>query len=111
MLTVTESEPGSNGPPPLLVLLVTAAPAMQWNVTLMVAPLITEPDGAPLFELSSAALLTIVAMDTPPGMPELTVTAVAAPVPAQMASVFACWVGDTAMRSACRVELVTASRY
>src|SRR5437773_4175998 len=111
MLTVTESEPAFSGPAPLLVALVTATPARQWKVTRTVAPLITDPAAAPLLELSSAALLVMVAIDAEPaGMEDVTVTAVAPPVPAQTASAVVCCAGETATRSACRVELVTASR-
>ena len=65
-LTVTESEPGSRGPAPLLVAFVMTAPARQWKVTLMVPPLITEPAAVPLLELSSDARLTIDEIEPPP---------------------------------------------
>ena len=100
-LTVTESEPGSRGPAPLLVALVMTFPARQWKVTLMVPPLITEPAAVPLLELSSDAMLTIEAIELPPGgIDVVTVTADGPPAPAQTASAVACWDGDTAMRSA-----------
>jgi len=111
IFTATESEPGSSGPAPLLVAFVTAAPARQWKVTLTVAPVITEPDGAPLLELSNDALFAIVAIAlAPAGMEAVTVTAAGPPTPAQTASAVACCAGETATRSACRVEFVTASR-
>ena len=110
-LTVTESEPGSSGPAPLLVALVMTLPARQWNVTLMVPPLITEPAAVPLLELSSDAMLTIDAIGLPPGgIAVVTVTAEGPPAPAQTASAVECCAGETAMRSAWRAELVTASR-
>ena len=110
-LTVTESDPGSSGPAPLLVALVMTLPARQWKVTLMVPPLITEPAAVPLLELSSDAMLTIDAIGLPPGgIAVVTVTAEGPPAPAQTASAVACCVGETAMRSAWRAELVTASR-
>src|SRR5260370_8943079 len=109
-LAVTESEPGSNGPPPLAVALVTAEPLRQWNVIDSVDPASTEPAGGPLLELSSAASLAMVEMGPPArGLGELTVTA-SAPllVPAQTLSALACWAGDTATRVAYLTGLATA---
>src|SRR6266851_3802727 len=112
MLAVMESEPALEGPLPLLVALVTAAPFRQWTVTVKVAPAITDPAGVPLFELSSAAWLAIVAMAPPDGgIADTTVTARGPPpVPAHMLFAVVCWYEDTAMRKACRTELATASR-
>src|SRR6266849_3269985 len=112
MLAVMASDPALEGPLPLLVALVTAAPFKQWNVTLKVAPAITDPAGVPLLELSSAAWLAIVVMAPPAGgIADTTVTATGPlPVPAHMLFAVACWYEDTAMRRACRTELVTASR-
>jgi hypothetical protein len=92
MLAVTESDPGSEGPPPLLVAFVTAAPFKQWKVTLNVAPASTDPAGVPLFELSSAAWLAIVAMAPPAGgIADTSVTATGPlPVPAQMLFAVVC---------------------
>ncbi len=85
-LAVTESDPGLDGPCPLLVALVTAAPFRQWNVTLKVAPAMTELAGVPLLELSSAAWFAMVVMAPPEGgIADTTVTATGPPpVPAQM---------------------------
>ena len=112
MLAVTESDPVSEGPAPLLVAFVMAAPFKQWNVTLKVAPARTDPAGVPLLELSSAAWLAIVMMAPPDGgIADTTVTATGPlPVPAQMLFAVVCWYEDTAMRRAWRTELVTASR-
>jgi len=81
-------------------------------VTVKVAPARTDPAAVPSFELSSAAWLAMVPM-TPPdgGSGEVTETARGPPpVPAQTLSAVVCWEEDTAMRSACRTEFVTASR-
>src|SRR5258708_14710686 len=112
MLAVMESEPALEGPLPLLVAFVTAAPFRQWNVTVRVAPAITDPAGVPLFELSSAAWLAIVAMAPPDGGIADTPLTAPGPLPAPSPMVFAvvCWYEDTAIRNACRTELVTASR-
>src|SRR5258708_20633582 len=111
MLAVTESDPALDGPPPLLVALVTAAPFRQWNVTLRVAPASTEPAAVPLLELSSAAWLAIVAMAPPEGgIADTTVTATGPlPLPEQTLFAVVCSYEETAMRSAWRTELVTAS--
>src|SRR5258706_11971253 len=92
MLAVTESDPAFEGPPPLLVALVMAAPFRQWNVTLNVATASTDPAGVPLLELSSAAWLAIVAMAPPDGgIAETTVTATGPlPVPAQILFAVVC---------------------
>ncbi len=90
---VMESEPGSDGPRPLVVALVMAAPFKQWKVTLSVAPAITEPAGVPSFELSSEAWFAMVAIGPPPGgTAEVTVTAIGPlPVPAHTPSAALCW--------------------
>ena len=113
IVTVTESEPGDEGPAPFAVALVTPAPLMRWKVTLKVAPETTEPDGVPLLELSSAAWFATVATELPPaaGSAVVTVTAVGPlPVPAHTLLAVLCWYEDTAMRSAWRAEFVTDSR-
>ena len=112
MLAVTESDPASDGPPPLLVALVTAAPFKQWKVTLNVAPASTDPAGVPLLELSSAAwLATVMMAPLAGGIAETTVTATGPlPVSAQMLFAVLCWYEETAIRRAWRTELVTASR-
>jgi len=108
MDAVIESEPGSAGPLALPVALVIAAPLRQWKVMVSVAPAMTDPAGVPSLELSSAAWLAIVAMAPPAGgIGEVTVTASG---PLQIASAVLCWYLETAMRSDCRTELVTASR-
>src|SRR5450756_2171727 len=86
MVAVTESDPGLDGPSPLLVALVIAAPFKQWNVMVKVAPAMTDPAGVPLFELSSAAWLAMVVMAPPDGgIADTTVTVIGPPpVPAQM---------------------------
>lgn len=92
MVAVIESEPGFVGPAPLPVALVMPALFKQWNVTLMVAPAIVDPEGVPSLELSRAAWLAMVAMGPPAGgIEETTVTAVGPPpVPAHTRSAVAC---------------------
>ncbi len=92
MVAVMESEPGSVGPLPFDVTLVTAAPFKQWKVTLTVAPAMTEPAGVPSFELSSAAWFAMVAIGPPAGgTDDATVTATGPlPVPAQTLSAVLC---------------------
>src|SRR5450759_2306191 len=112
MLAVIESDPALEGPAPFPVALVTATPFKQWNVTVKVAPAITDPAGVPLLELSSAAWLAMVVMALPDGgIADTTVTATGPPpVPAHTLLAVFCWYDDTAMRRACRTALVTASR-
>src|ERR1700686_644288 len=112
MLAVTESDPTLEGLPPLPVALVMAAPFKQWNATARVAPAVTDPAGGPSWELSRDAWFAMVVLDPPEGGIELTtVTATGPPPdPEQIALAVGCWYWETAMRSACRTELVTASR-
>src|SRR5260370_19694334 len=109
MVAVTEPDPALDGPPPLLVALVTAAPFRQWNVTLRVAPASTDPAAVPLLELSSAAWLAIVAMAPPEGgIADTTVTATGPlPLPAQTLFALVCCYDATAMSRTWRHALVT----
>ena len=81
-------------------------------MTLRVEPASTEPDGVPSFELSSDAWLAMVTICPPEGgIADVTVTASGPPlVPPHTLSAVPCWYDETAMRSAWRTELVTASR-
>ena len=78
--------------------------------TLLILGLFTRPAAVPLLERSRDALLAMEAIELPPsGMAVVTVSADGPPAPAQTASPVARCEGDTAMRSAWRAELVTAS--
>jgi hypothetical protein len=89
MLTAIESDPALDGPLPSLVALITPALARQWNVTVIEAPLITDPAGVPLLELSSEARLAMVVTEVAPGGKAVVTEVATGPAPAEAQTVFA----------------------